>query len=213
VLTSTGCSSSDGPEPPRTDVNRAVTRAATFGGPGGSAMSSQAWTWTQRMMTPSERAQLAALKPQGLPIALAESPTARVVADAAARDPSSAMRIVAQLGAWQWGWQPKTISHGQIYSGVLNQAFRQHRYVFTWFGDDTDNLADIDVYAYYRCGNAPRYLITYQNDYDVRNRIHVKEGTVPPGCSYEIEVVGYNIPEGQTRTLWEAWLWHNENPD
>jgi hypothetical protein len=76
-----------------------------------------------------------------------------------------------------------------------NHAGLLHRYVFTWFGDNTDALAASQI------------------DFDVRNRLQVSGSSIPIGCQYEIDVIAYNIPAGQSRTLWEAWLWHNEPPE
>jgi hypothetical protein len=116
-------------------------------------------------------------------------------------------------GAWDWNWSWFTLYPGQVRTGILTQRSTQHRYVFTWFGDNTDALADIDVRAYYRCGAAPRVEVASQIDFDVRNRLQVSGSSIPIGCQYEIDVIAYNIPAGQSRTLWEAWLWHNEPPE
>ena len=51
--------------------------------------------------------------------------------------------------------------------------------------------------------------ITQQVDYDLRNKLTVTPSQVPPGCSYTIEVHGYDVPANGL-VVYESWFWHNE---
>jgi hypothetical protein len=118
-------------------------------------------------------------------------------------------------GPWSWAWSSFSVVQNQVVTKRFYDRFGWLRYALTWFGDDTNALADVDLYAYYNCSGSRTFLAS-QTDYDVRNRLMIDGSVIPATCAgggapvFEIDIVGYNIPSGQSRTLWDAVLTHSE---
>ena len=112
-------------------------------------------------------------------------------------------------GPWGWGSGSFTMALGDVRVATLTQTFTHHRYAFSWYGETTDAVSDIDVSAWKVCGGAESF-IRAQNDYDLRNKLHTRAIDIPGGCSLRIKVSAVAIPVGETRTVYDAWLWHNE---
>ncbi|MBK6691574.1 MAG: S8/S53 family peptidase [Myxococcales bacterium] len=112
-------------------------------------------------------------------------------------------------GPWGWGWGWFDMSNGDVHVGELSATFQHHRYALTWYGENTDNLSDIEVESYKVCGGVET-LVGWHGDFDVRKRLHTRAVNVPAGCSLRIKVVAVSIPPGQTVRIHDAWLWHNE---
>lgn len=112
---------------------------------------------------------------------------------------------------WSWGWGSFTLSNGQVHTGTLSSPFTQFRWAATWFGEQTAASAHIMAKAYKNCAGT-RTQITADLSPDLRKKFQVRGTDVPSGCTFEMDVIGYNIPAGETRQIWEAWQWHNEPP-
>ena len=94
------------------------------------------------------------------------------------------------------------------------------RLAMFWQETDLTHVADIDVSVTAldssgnNCGSVNG---AYQNDYSIINAIHAKRSDIPayalPNGSLQVSYLGYNVPSGQTRTVWTSYLWDNESTD
>ena len=67
----------------------------------------------------------------------------------------------------------------------------------TWFENDLNKIADIDVFLVDTCPpGGGEVILMRQDDYDTRNRLAFKNDPYYVGKCLQMKVHGYNVPVG-----------------
>jgi hypothetical protein len=121
-------------------------------------------------------------------------------------------------GDWQWRSFHATIKPNEVLkipvvsAATLSVALPMPQYIsqwkwaLLWTEDDMENMADIDISVWDTCfgGTLGRQEMLFaQGDFDVHNRIRLTTGDFFGRC-LEMHIVGYSIPDGDTREIYSV---------
>jgi hypothetical protein len=120
-------------------------------------------------------------------------------------------------GPWAWQWRYFTINQGEtvswpVWGTTVSAVAREWKWALTWFEDDLNNVADIDISVWDTCppgGGAPVYLAG-QSDYDLRNRIRLTGAQIQGRC-LQLRAYGFNVPAGG-RVVYTTDYYHSDDP-
>jgi hypothetical protein len=120
-------------------------------------------------------------------------------------------------GPWGWGWHTHLLQHHETFilpiGGGPLTGVRQWKGAVTWSETDLSNVADIDFAVYDKgtdCTATPT-LVAQQTDYDIRNKLHLRDAQVSGRC-LEMHVYGYNVP-AEGRVFYMTDYYHGGTPD
>jgi hypothetical protein len=124
----------------------------------------------------------------------------------------------SMTGPWGWGLRgfvihdKQTVSWTVMDPGPESSLFTQWKWVLTWFENDLNNVADIDISVWDTCpagGGAP-VMVASQADYDLRNRITLGASELRGRC-LEMRAYGYNVPP-EGRLVYTTDYVHSGDP-
>jgi hypothetical protein len=72
------------------------------------------------------------------------------------------------------------------------------------------NAADIDFHVFDTCAASGKPMIGWDNSYNLRGRARLDTPNIGGKC-LQMCVYGYNVPAGQTRTVYSADYFHSGN--
>jgi len=113
--------------------------------------------------------------------------------------PQSPGGITAPTG---WGGRSFTINNNQtakwnVGVGPLPMGVTVWKSAVTWFENDLNKIADIDVFLVDTCPpGGGEVILMRQDDYDTRNRLAFKNDPYYVGKCLQMKVHGYNVPVG-----------------
>ncbi len=128
--------------------------------------------------------------------------------------------LVSPMG---WGWHRFEMRSNYIATyrvggtaGVDGRA-TQWKGAMTWVEVDYNNIADVVFSIWNMCpaGGGPPVMLARDDSYDIRKRLVLYRNQFSPNgdrACLEVRIETFNIPDGQTRTVYVADYFHSGDP-